>query len=128
MSGRIGNVLNKVRKPGHEDAKRHLHNIMNAPYPTAARTAARRFADRRRHTYPKAVECLRKDLPTRFRYPTSDGRRQVRTANAIERRFRGSGEGPGPWAPSGTAPPWNASPSPSSHTKTKTTEPPPLSP
>ena len=89
LSGRIGNVLNKVRKPDHEDAKRHLHYIMNAPNPTAARTAARRFADRRRHTCPKAVECLREDLPTRFRYPTPDGRRQVRTANAIGRRFRG---------------------------------------
>ena len=29
-----------------------------------------------------------RDLPARFRYPTPDGRRRVRTTNAIERRFR----------------------------------------
>ena len=27
-------------------------------------------------------------LPARFRYPTPNGRRRVRTANAVERRFR----------------------------------------
>ena len=77
--------------PDQEDAKRGLHDIMNAPNITVARAAARRFADRRREPYPKAVESLRDDLddlPARFRYPTPDGRRRVRTANAIERRFR----------------------------------------
>ena len=50
--------------------------------------AAHRFAGRLRDTYPKAVECLRDDLPACFRYPTPDERKQVRTADAIERRFR----------------------------------------
>ena len=63
---------------------------MNAPNITAAR----RFVDRWREPHPKAVECLRDDpddLPARFRYPTPDERKPVRTTNAIERRFR---EGP----------------------------------
>ena len=88
---KIRNILNKLRRHDHEDAKRGLHDIMNAPNITAARTAARRFADRWREPYPKAVECLRDDLEdllTCFRYPTPDERRQVRTTNAIERRFR----------------------------------------
>ena len=63
---------------------------MNAPNPTAARcrTPLRRPVG---DAHPKAVECLRDDLDdllTCFRYPTPDGRRQVRTTNAIERRFR----------------------------------------
>ena len=50
-------------------------------------------SERLRHSAPylKAVKGLREDLdalPTRFRYPTPDERKQVRTANAIERRFR----------------------------------------
>ena len=40
-----------------------------APCSGAARAAARRFADRCwRAPYPKAVKCLRDDLPARFRY------------------------------------------------------------
>ena len=85
---RIGNIPDKLRRRDREDAKRGLHDIMNAPNITAARTAARRFADRWREPHPKAAECLRDDLLTCFRYPTPDGRRRVRTANAIERRFR----------------------------------------
>ncbi len=56
-----------------------------------AQSAARRFADRWQSTYPKAVACLRSDLDellTCFRYRTLDERKQVRTTNAIERRFR----------------------------------------
>ena len=84
---KIRNVPDKLRRRDREDAKRGLHDIMNAPNITAAR----RFADRWREPYPKAVECLRDDLddlPARFRYPTPDERKLVRTTNAIERRFR----------------------------------------
>ena len=41
--------------------------------------------------YPQAVACLRNDLDdllTCFRYATLAERKQVRTTNAIERRFR----------------------------------------
>ena len=60
---RIRNVPSKLRRRDREDAKRHLHDIMNAPNITAAC----RFADRRRDAHPKAVECLcddPDDLPT----------------------------------------------------------------
>ena len=88
---KIRNVLNKVRKTDHEDAKRHLHDIMNAPNYSAARTAARHFADQWQDTYPNAVKCLRDDLDDLlacFRYPSPEERKLVRTTNAIERRFR----------------------------------------
>jgi len=88
---KIRNVLNKIREPDQAAIKADLHRIMNAPTLPAARSAARRFADRWESTYPKAVSCLRADLDdllTCFRYPTLEARKAVRTTNAIERRFR----------------------------------------
>ena len=74
------------RQGADRDAvKDGLHAIMNAPNRPKALGAARRFADAWEKTYPKAVACLRNDLDdllTCFRYS------QVRTTNAIERRFR----------------------------------------
>ena len=64
---------------------------MNADNRTRARSAANRFATRWEDAYPRAVACLRDDLDdllTCFRYKDPDQRRQVRTTNAIERRFR----------------------------------------
>ena len=64
---------------------------MNAANHVEARSDARRFAKRWEDAYPKAVACLRDDLDdllTCFRYKDPDQRRQVRTTNAIERRFR----------------------------------------
>jgi transposase-like protein len=87
---KIRNVLNKVRKAGHGRVKADLHAIMNADNLTAARSAARRFADRWQASYPDAVACLRNDLDdllTCFRYKTLEERKAVRTTNAIERRF-----------------------------------------
>ena len=88
---KIRNVLDKVRKPDHDAVKAGLHDIMNAPNRPRALSAARRFADAWEHAYPKAVACLRNDLDdllTCFRYKTLAERKQVRTTNAIERRFR----------------------------------------
>jgi putative transposase len=88
---KIRNVLDKVRKADQPRIKRALHKIMNAPNQLAARTAARRFADRFQERYPAAVACLRNDLDellTCFHYKSEDQRRKVRTTNAIERRFR----------------------------------------
>lgn len=87
---KIRNVLNKVRKADHGRVKSSLHAIMNADTLTAAKSAARKFADRWEETYPEAVACLRNDLDdllTCFRYQTLDERKAVRTTNAIERRF-----------------------------------------
>jgi len=88
---KIRNVLNKVKKADQPLVKRALHKIMNAPNVPAARTAARKFANRFGDKYPAAVACLRNDLDellTCFRYRSEDQRRRVRTTNAIERRFR----------------------------------------
>ena len=88
---KIRNVLDKVRKPGRDAVKAGLHAIMNAGSRPKALSAARRFADAWEQTYPKAVACLRNDLDellTCFRYKTLAERKQMRTTNAIERRFR----------------------------------------
>jgi putative transposase len=88
---KIRNVLNKAKKVDQPAVKRALHKIMNAPNAPAARTAARKFANRFGDKYPAAVACLRNDLDELlicFRYRSEDQRRRVRTTNAIERRFR----------------------------------------
>jgi len=88
---KIRNLLDKVRAADRTAVKTDLHAVMNAPHEKAARSAARRFADRWEDDYPKAVDCLRDDLDellTCFRYKTLAERKAVRTTNAIERRFR----------------------------------------
>jgi putative transposase len=88
---KIRNVLDKVRKADQPKVKRALHKIMNAANAPAARSAARRFAQRFQDPYPAAVACLRNDLDellTCFRYKSETDRRGVRTTNAVERRFR----------------------------------------
>jgi transposase-like protein len=88
---KIRNVLDKVRKADQPKVKRALHKVMNAVNAPAARSAARRFAERFQEQYPTAVACLRNDLDellTCFRYKSETERRAVRTTNAVERRFR----------------------------------------
>jgi len=88
---KIRNVLDKVKKADRESVHKDLTNIMNANNAHQARSQARRFADRWKTIYPKAVICLRDDLDQMlacFRYQTLKERKQVRTTNAIERRFR----------------------------------------
>ena len=88
---KIRNVLNKLRKTDQASVKRALHKVMNAANVSAARAAARRFADRFESQYAAAVACLRNDLDellTCFRYKTEAQRKAVRTTNAIERQFR----------------------------------------
>lgn len=88
---KIRNILDKVRKADQPNVKRALHKVMHAHNQPAARSAARQFADRFEEGYPNAVACLRDDLDellTCFRYKSEEQRRKVRTANAIERRFR----------------------------------------
>jgi putative transposase len=88
---KIRNVLDKVRKADQPKVKRALHKVMNAANAPAARSAARRFAERFQDQYPTAVACLRNDLDellTCFHYKSEVQRRAVRTTNAVERRFR----------------------------------------
>ena len=118
---KIRNVLNKVRKPDQDAVKAGLHAIMNAPNRPKALSAARHFADAWEQTSPKAVACLRNDLDdllTCLRYKTLAERKQVRTKTLSNDASERSGDGHDPWEPSRTEPPWTASSSPSSHTKT----------
>lgn len=88
---KIRNILDKVKKADQAAIKTALHAVMNADSRRKAQSAARRFADRWKELYPKAVACLRNDLDellTCFQYNTLDQRKAVRTTNAIERRFR----------------------------------------
>jgi len=88
---KIRNVLAKVRVADQIAVKADLHAVMNAKTLPQARSAARRFADRWEADYPKAVDCLRRDLDellTCWRYKSLAERKKVRTTNAIERRFR----------------------------------------
>jgi putative transposase len=88
---KIRNILAKVRKADQPKLKRAVHKIMNAPNAPAARSAARKLAERFGTKYPAAVACLRNDLDellTCFRYKSQAERRAVRTTNAVERRFR----------------------------------------
>ena len=88
---RIRNILDKVRVADQQAVRADVHAVMNAPNRRKAETAARRFADAWEDTCPKAVACLRNDLDdllTCFRYKDLAERKQIRTTNAIERRFR----------------------------------------
>ena len=88
---KIRNILDKVRKKDREAVHHDLTAIMNANSTHQARSIARDFADAYEEQYPRAVKCLRDDLDqmlTCFRYKTLQERKQVRTTNAIERRFR----------------------------------------
>jgi putative transposase len=88
---KIRNVLGKVRVADQPAVKTDLHAVMNAKTLPKARSAARRLADRWEADYPKAVDCLRRDLDellTCWQYKSLAERKKVRTTNAIERRFR----------------------------------------
>jgi putative transposase len=88
---KMRNVLGKVRRADQPAVKVDLQAVINAKTLPQARSAARRFADRWDHHYPKAVACLRDDLDellTCWCYKSLVQRKRVRTTNAIERRFR----------------------------------------
>jgi putative transposase len=85
------NVLNYVRKADREAVKADLHEIQYATGISKAQTAIGAFARRWKHAYPKAVDCLCSDeeeLMSFFRIKNSSWWSQIRTTNAIERRFR----------------------------------------
>jgi transposase-like protein len=84
------NVLNRVRKADHDAVKKDLHRISHAAGSKEAQRMFRRFVLRWRESYPKAVECLEKDIEhllNFFAIADSSLWRHIRTTNAIERRF-----------------------------------------
>ncbi len=84
------NVLNCVKRADHERVKRSLHRISHARTLREAQRAAQRFVARWKASYPKAVDCLQKDLPELLSFlhiKTQLAPSVIRTTNAIERRF-----------------------------------------
>jgi transposase-like protein len=88
---KVRNVLTSVRKGDYEAVKHSLKTISHAPGIRQAQEALRRFTERWGATYPKAVACLlrdEEDLLTFFQVNDPSLWSQIRTTNAIERRFR----------------------------------------
>ena len=84
------NVLNYVKRVDQERVKRSLHRISHARNLREAQRAAQRFVARWKASYPKAVDCLEKDLAdllTFLEVKTQLALSVIRTTNAIERRF-----------------------------------------
>jgi putative transposase len=85
------NVLNYVRKGDHEAVKADLQAIHYATGIREAQRALGVFRARWNQSYPKAVSCLCADeeqLLTFLQIKDSSWWSQIRTTNAIERRFR----------------------------------------
>jgi transposase-like protein len=86
---KIANVLDKLPKRVQSDAKRLLHEMMQAASEGAALKARNSFEKLFSDKYPKATECLIKswsELTTFFHYPASHWQ-HLRTTNPIESSF-----------------------------------------
>jgi putative transposase len=80
-----------VRKADQEAVKADLHEIQYATGISKAQRALAAFRAHWNQIYPKAVDCLcadEEELVTFFRIKDSSWWSQIRTTNAIERRFR----------------------------------------
>jgi transposase-like protein len=86
---RIANVLDKLPKRLHGQAKAALHEIMYAPTRKEAENATKRFRKEYVGKYPRAVECLERDhekLLTFFEFPAEHWK-HLRTTNLVESPF-----------------------------------------
>ena len=86
---KIANVLDKLPKRLQPRAKSHLHEIMRAEGRQTALEELARFQEEYEAKYPKAVDCLTKDIDTLFtfmHYPDAHWL-HLRTTNAIESTF-----------------------------------------
>ena len=85
------NVLSYVRKADQKRVKSDLHQISRAQSLKRAQRALGRFSIRWKALYHKAVKCLLSDeeeLLSFYRIKEASLWPQIRTTNAIERRFR----------------------------------------
>lgn len=86
---KTANVLNKMHKSAHPEAKDKLHDIWMAPGRDEAIKAFDLFIRMYEAKYPKATECLEKDrdeLLTFYDFPSEHGV-HIRTTNPIESTF-----------------------------------------
>lgn len=98
---KLANVLDKLPKRLQPRAKAHLHEIMRAPDRQAALEALAAFQEKYGAKYPKAVDCLTKDVDTLSVVGSSENSTftfmdypaahwiHLRTSNAIESTFAG---------------------------------------
>lgn len=85
------NVLDKVKKADQPAVKKALNPISHAHNHREATEAYWRLVSRWTKTYPKAVDCLEKDLDQLlnfFHIKSSELWSRLRTTNLIERAFR----------------------------------------
>jgi len=86
---KIRNVLDRMPKREHEEAKGLLRAIAYAPSLAEALKAREAFSKRYRPWYPKAVEVLEDDwdrMVTFYRFPQSHWQ-HIRTTNVVESPF-----------------------------------------
>jgi transposase-like protein len=86
---KLANVLDKLPKRLQPRAKTHLHEIMRAEDRATALEELARFQEEYEAKYPKAVDCLTRDVETLFTfmdYPAAHWL-HLRTTNAIESTF-----------------------------------------
>lgn len=86
---KTANVLNKLPKSLHPEAKRRLHEIWMAESRANALRALATFGELFRAKHPKAVECLTKDkdaLLAFYDFPAEHWK-HLRTSNPIESTF-----------------------------------------
>lgn len=84
------NVLKHVRKSDHNIVKSDLKNISHAGSIKEAQMMYRIFVTKWKKDYPKSVKCLEKDIEnllTFFSIRDANLWNEIRTTNAIERRF-----------------------------------------
>lgn len=88
---KVRNILEGIRVKDRPEAKRGLQRIYQAASRHQALRNVVRFGARWEETYPKAVRQLTRNLEELlvfFNFANRDWQRQIRTTNAIERRFR----------------------------------------
>jgi len=126
----IRNVLNKVRKADEKSVKADLHAVMNADTAMKARSAARRFAERWGPSLPRRrrLSARRSRRASAFATRPSPNARRCEPPTPSNAASARSAAEPAPWASSNIEPPWTASSSPSSPTKTKCRNPDPSRP
>jgi transposase-like protein len=86
---KTANVLDKLPKRLHKDAKRHLHQMYLSPTQDDALEVYDRFLNLYQDKYPKACDCLVKDkdvLFTFYDFPAIHWQ-HLRTTNPIESTF-----------------------------------------
>ena len=88
---KMANVLDRLPKREHTEAKRRLREVVYAESRAGAEKARDAFADRYADTYPKAVEILAGDwgrMTAFFDFPAGHWR-HLRTTNVVGKPVRG---------------------------------------